>query len=309
MTDVQQQAVKPRRVIHAQVGGSPSQEQLHQVAQMVLRASMDPEGGTLTTDPSITIREFTVDADTPIDDIVVSGSFNPELLAEVSYEAVQSFNEAVGEVRGNSWAFASVEDQSQFRHAVASKLRYPSSPQQTHASWLRSQVDQGWKFGKVFSEEAKTNPNLLPYEALPDTVRIKDALLHSVISTLRNRLPKPTTDQIRKIEVFNAAADDWMSGDFLKLQPGYIFRFIGDVQPHVAISEPFIAYDNNQAFYSVDARPVDQAPPAKTVADGGYEDVGPEETPGDVDDGEFHGEAAPAPVLKAKKTKKPKTKN
>ena len=51
-----------------------------------------------------------------------------------------------------------------------------TSPEELHGSWMQSYFDMGWQHGETYSPEAKTHPDLVPYNLLGKLERDKDAV-------------------------------------------------------------------------------------------------------------------------------------
>lgn len=64
------------------------------------------------------------------------------------------------------------------------KARQGHTPREMHEEWCHFKRAQGWTYGKVRDENARTHPNLLPYEELPSIQRVKDELFLAIAATL-----------------------------------------------------------------------------------------------------------------------------
>lgn len=60
------------------------------------------------------------------------------------------------------------------------------SPKDSHESWMKEKLANGWKFGDVKDPEAKTHPCLVPYEQLSLYQRRKDELFRAVVLALKD---------------------------------------------------------------------------------------------------------------------------
>lgn len=70
-----------------------------------------------------------------------------------------------------------------------------------HENWMRMKEEQGWKYGKVKDFEAKTHPDLIPYEQLPEIEKRKDKLdtiAHTEAARLWNELKHQKTKKVLK---------------------------------------------------------------------------------------------------------------
>lgn len=56
--------------------------------------------------------------------------------------------------------------------------------EELHNSWIVTKTEQGWKYGEVRSEEAKTHPCMVPYSDLPPFQRLKDAMFRNVVKAV-----------------------------------------------------------------------------------------------------------------------------
>ena len=60
-----------------------------------------------------------------------------------------------------------------------------SSPEELHGSWMQSYFSMGWTFGKEYSMENKTHPDLVPYLQLGQLERDKDAVFVALCEIAR----------------------------------------------------------------------------------------------------------------------------
>lgn len=59
-----------------------------------------------------------------------------------------------------------------------------TTPEESHASWLKAKLDDGWQYGPVKDPEAKTHPCIVPYNALPAEQQAKDAIFFGITKGL-----------------------------------------------------------------------------------------------------------------------------
>ncbi len=55
----------------------------------------------------------------------------------------------------------------------------------SHENWMRFKTADGWKYGEVKDENAKTHPCLVPFDKLPKAQQVKDALFRGVVLAFR----------------------------------------------------------------------------------------------------------------------------
>lgn len=56
-----------------------------------------------------------------------------------------------------------------------------TSDEERHESWCKMHIERGWKYGEKFDPANKLHPNLLPWDKLPASVRVK-AKIFEIIS-------------------------------------------------------------------------------------------------------------------------------
>lgn len=76
----------------------------------------------------------------------------------------------------------------QVRESVASvelALADPErTPEQNHQGWMGRLLADGWRYGPVKDERARTHPLLVPWDALPEEARQKDRLFLAIVRAL-----------------------------------------------------------------------------------------------------------------------------
>lgn len=103
-------------------------------------------------------------------------------IARTVHEAIRAYQAALNESVAPPWGEAGwMQDSS--REAVEFALSN-SSPGAQHEAWVRSKQQDGWVYGAVKDERAKTHPSLRPFQELPEAERTKDALLIGIVQAL-----------------------------------------------------------------------------------------------------------------------------
>ena len=62
-----------------------------------------------------------------------------------------------------------------------------TSPEESHAEWVRFKEEHGWTRGPIKDENKKEHPLLVPYRYLPEDQRLKDALFFGIVAALKPR--------------------------------------------------------------------------------------------------------------------------
>lgn len=114
--------------------------------------------------------------------------FSPEQIANVVHEA----NRALQRILGDQWVSpawweAPLSQRDSLINGVQKAIE-GSTAEELHEEWVRWRADQGWRFGRVKDEFAKTHPCMVPYADLPAEQRIKDDLLRSIVLTLARQV-------------------------------------------------------------------------------------------------------------------------
>lgn len=58
------------------------------------------------------------------------------------------------------------------------------TPEQSHENWCNFKARDGWTYGEVKDEEAKTHPCLVPFDELPADQQAKDKLFAAIVEAL-----------------------------------------------------------------------------------------------------------------------------
>jgi hypothetical protein len=103
-------------------------------------------------------------------------------IARTVHEGMRAYQAALNEPAAPPWDDADWMQESS-REAVEFALGNPT-PGAQHEAWVRSKERDGWVYGAVKDESAKTHPSLRPFEELPETERTKDALLIGIVQAL-----------------------------------------------------------------------------------------------------------------------------
>ncbi len=62
--------------------------------------------------------------------------------------------------------------------------REGAGPQESHEKWCQGKRHQGWHYGPVKDEQARTHPCLVPYADLPDGQKLKDDIFIAIVTLM-----------------------------------------------------------------------------------------------------------------------------
>lgn len=67
-----------------------------------------------------------------------------------------------------------------------------SSPEELHGGWVQAYIDMGWTYGEVRDPEAKTHPDMVPYDMLEQREQDKDAVFIALCEIARQWIVEGT---------------------------------------------------------------------------------------------------------------------
>jgi hypothetical protein len=114
-------------------------------------------------------------------------------ITQVAYEMyahLQSMSTGMGMV---SWEGLKEEDKETMCYVMGEYLKYPRmSARDFHDRWMKTMINDGWKYGKEWDEERKETPRLVPYIKLPQL----DIMREEVFSRTSRSLLAHLTEQL-----------------------------------------------------------------------------------------------------------------
>lgn len=106
-------------------------------------------------------------------------------IARVCHEANRAYCLGLGDTSQPSWDDAPEWQKNSAIKGVEFNIANPTAPASaSHDSWLEVKRADGWKFGPVKNAETKEHPCFVPYDALPDEQKRKDALFKAIVGAL-----------------------------------------------------------------------------------------------------------------------------
>lgn len=107
-------------------------------------------------------------------------------IARVCHEANAAYCLALGDTSQKHWDEAPEWQRASAVAGVEFLLANPNAgPADSHKSWLKDKIANGWTLAPVKDATAKTHPCMVEYNDLPLEQRFKDALFVRIVRTLR----------------------------------------------------------------------------------------------------------------------------
>ena len=106
-------------------------------------------------------------------------------IARIAHEVNRAYCTAIGDNSQPAWELAPAWQKVSAVNGVEFHLNNDATPEQSHESWMRQKLADGWHYGVAKDPEAKTHPCLCAYSELPQEQRIKDYLFKAVIESTK----------------------------------------------------------------------------------------------------------------------------
>lgn len=109
-----------------------------------------------------------------------------EHIAELAYELDRLYSASIKLEEKPAFSELDQQTKKNIIDGVAFVARTPRCvPAQIHENWRKLHQELGWKFAEdgVLNREAKLHPWLLPFNRVPQHIRVKTYLFHSVVTT------------------------------------------------------------------------------------------------------------------------------
>lgn len=121
-------------------------------------------------------REFQITSDS------INGQRAIENAAILAYEANRGYATALGDLSFTAWSLAPQWQKDTNLEGVRQIVKDPDTThEESHESWMKKKVEDGWVYGEVKDPEKKTHPCMVPYAQLPAAQRRKDAIFGAVV--------------------------------------------------------------------------------------------------------------------------------
>jgi hypothetical protein len=106
-------------------------------------------------------------------------------IAQVAHAINLAYSHALGDDSHKPWDEAPDWQRNSAIAGVDFHLSNPDAgPEASHESWLAQKQADGWTYGEVKDEEAKTHPCIVPFAELPEEQQAKDYIFRAVVHAL-----------------------------------------------------------------------------------------------------------------------------
>jgi len=110
---------------------------------------------------------------------------NVEEIAKVCHEANKVYCESIGDMSQVSWEDAPEWQKESACNGVIYHIENPNSkPEDSHNSWMKEKIDNGWVYGEVKDPDKKTHHCIVPFNELPKEQQFKDILFTTIVKSI-----------------------------------------------------------------------------------------------------------------------------
>lgn len=106
-------------------------------------------------------------------------------IAKVAHEVNKAYCESIGDFSQVSWKEAPHWQKDSAINGVVFHQDNPdSTPEDSHESWLKLKIEDGWGYGSVKNESIKEHPCCVPYDKLPTEQKAKDYIFRAIVHAM-----------------------------------------------------------------------------------------------------------------------------
>lgn len=110
-----------------------------------------------------------------------------DYIAEFAHEINRAYCRAIGDDSQPAWSEAPQWQKSSAKQGVLAHLNDDLTPEESHESWMKQKEAEGWIWGPIKNETAKTHPCFTAYENLSAEHRAKDYLFKAVCELFKRQ--------------------------------------------------------------------------------------------------------------------------
>lgn len=115
--------------------------------------------------------------------------FTDEQIARVTHEANRAVQMVTGDPAPSPPWDEAPDWQRDSAIAGVRAARQGRTPEESHLGWMAQKEADGWVYGEVKDEHAKTHPCLVPYRELPPEQQAKDHVFVGIVEALAGSTP------------------------------------------------------------------------------------------------------------------------
>lgn len=109
-----------------------------------------------------------------------------EEIARICHQVNKSFCESIGDNSQINWEESQEWQKKSAINGVKFHLENQNiMPSDSHDSWLKEKIENGWIYGEVKNIEKKTHPCCVPYEQLPIEQKSKDYIFKAIVDCFK----------------------------------------------------------------------------------------------------------------------------
>lgn len=101
--------------------------------------------------------------------------------AKTAHEVNRAYCEGIGDTSQEPWCDAPDWQRESCIAGVRGVLFDNNTPEQSHESWMKQKLADGWKYDPVKDPGRKLHPCLVPYAELPEGQKVKDHLFVTTV--------------------------------------------------------------------------------------------------------------------------------
>lgn len=107
-------------------------------------------------------------------------------IARICHETNRGYCVAIGDNSQLPWDSAPEWQKQSAINGVDFHLDADITPEQSHLNWMKEKQDNGWVYGEIKDEIAKTHPCMVPYSELPQLQRTKDFIFKAIVDSYKS---------------------------------------------------------------------------------------------------------------------------
>jgi hypothetical protein len=109
-----------------------------------------------------------------------------ENIAKTCHEANKMLCISLGDNSQPSWEDAPEWQKSSAILGVKFHLSGDKSDSDSHDSWMKQKVEDGWIYGEIKDPEKKTHPCIVSHKDLPPGQRVKDTIFKNIVDAYKS---------------------------------------------------------------------------------------------------------------------------